>query len=213
MGNVYDRRRHHQLLHHKTTIFLPMFCRLSLKDINLSSRRRDSSLSDEPSSPKVSCMGQVKRSNRIIGLPAASADATTATHGHHKYSKLKKLFSSKTLFPPATSSLPTATLACATAAGGRSGNKSCRSSKEVCVDNLRRLKLKKDCEQAYVKVVDVGELDPPLPVLKRVAPPPGVGRDEVNIWKRRFDGAALKTLQIENVHLPNSNIKSQLPTV
>lgn len=76
------------------------------------------------------------------------------------------------------------------------------------MDNLRRLKLKKDCERDYAKVVDVGELDPPLPVLKRVAPP-GVSRDEVNLWKRRFNGA----VQIEKIHLPINCKISQPPTV
>lgn len=82
----------------------------------------------------------------------------------------------------------------------------------MCVDNLKRLKLKKDnCDRDCAKVIDVGELDPPLPVLKKAAPPPGVGGDEANLWKRRFNGAALKTLQIESINLPNSISKISLP--
>ncbi|KAI3460620.1 hypothetical protein Pfo_017283 [Paulownia fortunei] len=211
MGNGYDHHSiHHHHYFHQKTIFLPMFCRLSIKDIKLHNHHKDPISADEPSSPKVSCMGQVKRNNRVIGFPAP----TPVTTHHHKYSKLKKLFSGKTLLPPTTSSMPTTTPGCAAASGGgRSGSKSCRSSREVCVNNLRRLKLKNDgdkCEQDCVKLVNIGELDPPLPVVKRVAPP-GVGRDEVNLWKRRFNGAALKSLQIEQIRLPNSN--SQPPTV
>lgn len=82
--------------------------------------------------------------------------------------------------------------------------------------NVKRLKLKKDCDGGdYAKdgVIDVSELDPPLPVLKKAAPPPPpLGGDEANLWKRRFNGAELKTLQIESINLPNSKI-SLPPTV
>lgn len=81
--------------------------------------------------------------------------------------------------------------------------------------NSRRLNLKNDgdkCDQDCVGLVNVGELDPPLPVVKRVAPP-GAGRDEVNIWKRRFNGVELKSLKIEQIHLPNSKFEPPLTTV
>ncbi|GFP87604.1 hypothetical protein PHJA_000904100 [Phtheirospermum japonicum] len=159
-----------------------MFCRLSIKDIITLNHHRKNPISaaDEPSSPKVSCMGQVKRNNRVIGFPAAAAGAAVpgATHHHRysklKYSKLKKLFSGKTLLPPTAASGGGAAAASAAA----------------------------------------GEIDPPLPVVKRAAPP-RVGGDEVNLWRRRFNGAAaLKGLQIEQItRLPNSNICSQPPTV
>ncbi|KAK4433663.1 hypothetical protein Salat_0529000 [Sesamum alatum] len=214
MGNGFDHQsihKHHHF-HHKT-IFLPLFCRLSIKDIKLSYHRKTPiSTDDEPSSPKVSCMGQVKRSNRVIGFPPA----TTVTTTHHRYSKLKKLFSSKTLLPPTTATMPTTTQGGTVAGGGRSGSKSCRSSREVMTQkNSRRLKLKNvdgdKCDyQDCVKLVNIGELDPPLPVVKRVAAS-GVGRDEANLWKRRFNGAALKSLQIEQIHLRKSS--SQPPTV
>ncbi|KAG8389730.1 hypothetical protein BUALT_Bualt01G0009100 [Buddleja alternifolia] len=216
MGNGYDHHslHHHHHYFHRKTIFLPIFCRLSIKDIKLYKSQPSAAAADEPSSPKVSCMGQVKRNNRVIGFPSTAATTTAsaaaaATH-HHKYSKLKKLFSSKSLLPPTTTSLPTTAHG---SAAVRSGSKSCRSSKEMCVNNLRRLKSKNDGDkwgQDCVKLVNVKELDPPLPVVKRVAPQ-GVGRDEVNIWKRRINGVALKGLQIEQIHLPNCN--SQPPTV
>ncbi|KAL1561306.1 hypothetical protein AAHA92_04024 [Salvia divinorum] len=174
MASVCDRRRHQQqqqLLHHKT-IFLPLFCRLSLKDISLPRlHRRDPSSSDHPSSPKVSCMGQLKRNNRIV---------TAATPPHSRaYSKLRKLFSGKTL-------LPTTTAAACIAAAGRS---------EICASRKE--------SEVRSKAVDVGELDPPLPVVKKAA----AGEEaNVNLWKRRLNRAApLETLQIrksDTVSLP-----------
>ncbi|KAL3641787.1 hypothetical protein CASFOL_012602 [Castilleja foliolosa] len=189
MGSGYD---HRQL--HPKNIFLPMFCRLSIKDIiTLNHHRKNpiSAATDEPSSPKVSCMGQVKRNNRVVGFPPAAG----ATH-HRRYSKLKRLFSGKTLLPPATAS-----------GGGKTQSKSFRFSGEVCVKKQSKLKLKNECEQDCVKVVNIGEIDPPLPVVKRAATPGGCC-DEVNLWRRRFNGAAaLKGLQIEQV------TRSQPPNV
>ncbi|XP_042064157.1 uncharacterized protein LOC121807881 [Salvia splendens] len=161
MGSIYDRRcRQHQqqqLLHYKT-IFLPLFCRLSLKDIALPRRRRDD---PSPSSPRVGCMGQLKRNNRRDPSP------TTRT-----YSKLRKLFSGKTLLPTTT----------AAAAGGEIN---CASRKELVVRS---------------RVVDVGELDPPLPVVKKAA------EGNANLWKRRFNGAPIETLQIRgDNHIVSSN--------
>ncbi|KAG6422816.1 hypothetical protein SASPL_113197 [Salvia splendens] len=145
MGSVYDRRcrQQQQLIHHKT-IFLPLFCRLSLKDI----RRRDPS----PSSPRVGCMGQLKRSSR--------RDPSPATPHNRTYSKLRKLFSSKTLLPSTTGI-------------------NCGSRKVSSKDDR-------------AKVVDVGELDPPLPVVKKA-------EGNANLWKRRFNGAPIQTLQIRNM--------------
>ncbi|KAL3634739.1 hypothetical protein CASFOL_021793 [Castilleja foliolosa] len=214
MGHEYD---HHSLDHHRhfhrKTIFLPMFCRLSIKDIitlNHGHCKNPISAVSEPSSPKVSCMGQVNRNNRVTGFPsgAGSASISGATH-HHRYSKLKRLFSGgKTLLPPTTAS--GGGVASISAGGGsRIRSRSFRYGGDV-----RKTKSKNENEQDCVRVVNIGEIDPPLPVVKRVAPP-GVGGDEVNLWRRRFNGAAaLKGLQIEQVtRLPNSNISSQRPTV
>ncbi|KAL6522218.1 hypothetical protein OROMI_032095 [Orobanche minor] len=193
MRNGYDHHHHH---FHQKTIFMPMFCRLSIKEITLNNHRKNPiSAADDPSSPKVSCMGQVKQNNRVIG----------ATH-HHRYSKLRRLFSSKIPLPPTTVSSTSAL-----AGGGNSGSKSFRSGSDVSERDLRRLKLKSDDDdrcgqrQDCVKVVvNIGELDPPLPVVKKVASPVA-GCDEVNLWRRRFNGAAtLKGLQIGQIrNLPN----------
>ncbi|KAL0432174.1 UNVERIFIED_CONTAM: hypothetical protein Slati_2551700 [Sesamum latifolium] len=111
--------------------------------------------------------------------------------------------------------MPTTAQGGTVSGGGRSGSKSCRSSREVTLSTLtqknsRRLKYGDKCDQDCVKLVNVGELDPPLPVVKRVAAS-GVDRDEGNLWKRRSNGAALKSLKIEQIHLRNSS--SQPPTV
>ncbi|KAL6527564.1 hypothetical protein OROGR_016654 [Orobanche gracilis] len=165
MGNEYDHHHHH---FHQKTIFLPMFCRLSIKDITSNNHRKNPiSAYDDPYSPKVSCMGQVKQNNRVIGFPD---DAVGATH-HHRYSKLRRLFSNKIPLPPTTSPVSTSALA----GGGNSRSKSCRSGSDVYERDLRRLKLKSDDDrcgrQDCVKVVNMGELDPPLPVVKKVASP------------------------------------------
>ncbi|KAI3464447.1 hypothetical protein Pfo_021110 [Paulownia fortunei] len=209
MGNGYD---HHHSIHehhfHQKSIFLPMFCRLSIKDVKLNNHYRDRISAGEPSSPKVSCMGQVKRNNRVIGFPVT----TTTAANYHKHTKMKKLFSSKTLLPntTTTNASTTATATIPSGGGGRSGSRSCKTSREMFVNNSRRSGVKTYCDhngdQDRVKVVDIGEMDPPLPVVKRVAPP-GVGRDEVNLWKRRFNGVGPKSLQIERINLPNSKFQ------
>lgn len=80
----------------------------------------------------------------------------------------------------------------------------------ISVSNLRMTRLKKYDRDDFgdpdsvEAVVDVGEMDPPLPVMKRVTPPGGGGVNEVNIWKRRFNGVALQSLQIDQIHLSKS---------
>ncbi|XP_047978793.1 uncharacterized protein LOC125220684 [Salvia hispanica] len=143
MGSVYDHRQQ-QLLHHKT-IFLPLFCRLSLKDIALPRRRRRD---PSPSSPRVGCMGQLKRNSRRDPSPP-----------NRTYSKLRRLFAEIN---------------------------NCGSRKELQV--------------VRSKVVDVGELDPPLPVVKKA-------EENANLWKRRFNGAPIQTLQIRNI----THIAASLP--
>lgn len=191
MSSRYD----HQRVHLQKPVFLPIICRLSIKDVEPNNhRRRRIQTLDVPSSPRVSCIGQVKRDDRITVLPA----------NHHKQ-KLKKPRSSGTLLLSTTNG----------GGGSRGGiSRSCRTSKEeMIVNNSRRIKLTNSGYQDRMKVVNIGELDPPLPVVKRVAPPPGVGRDEVNLWRRRcLRGAELKSLQIKQKNLPSNNFEPP-PTV
>ncbi|GKU87713.1 hypothetical protein SLEP1_g2068 [Rubroshorea leprosula] len=79
---------------HRKTTFLPMLCSSSRSSIHI----------HDPFSPRISCTGQIKRHNKIAGIP------TPQLHHHHrhnnvKYLKLKRLFSSSS----SSNSSPTAT--------------------------------------------------------------------------------------------------------
>ncbi|EYU22899.1 hypothetical protein ABFS82_03G105500 [Erythranthe guttata] len=219
MRSGYDDEDHHQIRINdnlQKRIYMPMFCRLSVKDVKLNDHYRDPISSGEPSSPKVTCIGQVKRNNRVTGYPSAAAAAAAATVNHHHHHnnkpmiKLNKLFSaSKTQLLPSTAAAKTSTSSSGGGGGGRSGSRSCRIGREMRVINSRRRRVKTtDCDRdrdcvVAAEVVDIGGMDPPLPVVKRVPPP------EVNIWKRRFNGVGL---QIEQIHLPNNNKFEPPPT-
>ncbi|KAI5668523.1 hypothetical protein M9H77_18376 [Catharanthus roseus] len=220
MGNGYNHHHHlHQNFYSKSS-FMPILCRISIKDLNLKNLKDPSSsssnFSDEPSSPKVSCIGQVKKNTKIIGFPtpyrltssSATSTAITATkrsnsiHGggaYLKYTKLKRLFSGKNIMPPAPPSNASAA--------------SCRSSRGICRNGSRRSsKINHDDGNNQVNVkLNINELDPPLPVVKKVQP-----AAEMNLWKRRSggNGITLKSLHIEQIQqLPNNNYRPPAPTV
>lgn len=220
MGNGCHHRHHHlhqQSFYNKNT-FLPLLCRVSIKDVRLRDRKdRSASISEDPSSPKVSCMGQVKKSHQLIGfttpyrLTMTTATSATATamipskpdsnRGHFRYTKLKRLFSGK--------NLPTTTAATATATAAASDGRS-RSCREIIMrrnGSRRSSKINNDdggesdqsCrhhDDDHVNL-NISELDPPLPVIKKVPQP-----SEINLWKRRSGGLALRNLQIEQIHVP-----------
>ncbi|KAE8729372.1 Histone acetyltransferase of the MYST family 1 isoform 1 [Hibiscus syriacus] len=92
MGNGY-----HQHINHKGRV-LPLLCsKPSIKDVVLPKWQiqRSASFSEDPLSPKISCMGQVKRNNKIIGFPVSHNKNTC--NSSVKYFRLKKLFSGKNL--------------------------------------------------------------------------------------------------------------------
>lgn len=197
MGNGYNQHHQQQLYHHirhgSSSFFLPMLCKLSIKDVKLPNSKNPSSSANlsannhnEPTSPKVSCMGQVKRNNRVIGFPTPyRPTSTTAITGpvnsKVKYMKLKRLFSGKN-FTPGTN------------AGG-----------------IRKsTKMNDNTSKINVVEVNVSELDPPLPVVKKVNPAPAA---DGGLWKRRSGGTALKSLQIQQIHLPTDNSLLQPTTV
>ncbi|KAL1543898.1 hypothetical protein AAHA92_20814 [Salvia divinorum] len=126
-------------IHDQRSIFLPMFCRLSIKDVKLNTLPISAA---DPTSPRVSCTGQVKRNSRVTGYPSA-----------HKHPKPRKSthFSTKTLLP---------------AAGRKSGSRSCRrDSRKPLVG-----KAAFDQELCSVKAeLDISKMDPPLPVVKTAA--------------------------------------------
>lgn len=182
--------------------FLPVFCRLSIKDVKLNTVPiSGAAAAADPSSPRVSCMGQVKRNNRVTAAPT-SISAAAHHHHHHKHAKPRKIqyFSTKTLLPN-----PAAT---AKAAARKSGSRSCRSNRDSRRSVSSRTIYDQDCHKVEV---DISKMDPPLPVVKREAPP-GNSRDEVNLWRRRFDGAK-KSMQIEPINLPNKRFQPPPTTV
>ncbi|MCD7472677.1 hypothetical protein HAX54_013978 [Datura stramonium] len=210
MGNGYNQHHHQQQLYHhirngSSSFFLPMLCRLSIKDVKLQSCKDPSSSStisgdkynqNEPSSPKVSCMGQVKRNNRVIGFPTpyrptSSTAITGPVNPKLRYTKLKKLFSGKNFTPRNT------------------GDRQVLKRSVTVVGSLKSTKLNDRDGSKINREVNVSELDPPLPVVKKVKTPPADG----GLWKRRSGGAALKSLQIQQIHLPTDNNLLQPTTV
>ena len=186
MGNEYNRFPHQKLHHHSRNTFLPMLCsKPSIKDVTIPKcEDRCVSFSNDPLSPRISCMGQVKRTNKVVGFPATHSKLNQNTrHGTNninnnnnsvKYSKLKKMFSSK--------NLPT-TMATTTTA-------SCGSRRQVSTNGSNE-------NRACISIVD---MDPPLPVIKKEQKPQGEDAD--SLWKRRSGGVALKTLQLQQIHHP-----------
>nr|GEX77051.1 translation initiation factor eIF-2B subunit alpha-like [Tanacetum cinerariifolium] len=145
--------------------------------------------SPDPSSPKLSCIGQIKkRSNTTSNtnnLQRTNTSKKSATHIN--YTKLLKLFSSKNLI---CHPVDNATIS-------NDGGRSKRFNRSVTIP----------ISSSKKHVISIEELDPPLPVvkLKRL-------QDQemnVNLGKRR--GIELKTLQIQPVQLSKvvlSNSKS-----
>ncbi|PRQ21584.1 hypothetical protein RchiOBHm_Chr7g0240831 [Rosa chinensis] len=200
MANEYNRfnhhhhHYHHQHHHHHAHLhithrgtFLPMLCsRPSIKDVQVPS---NAFFSNGSVSPKISCIGQVKRNNKVSGFPITSQ--TNNSSNNIKYSKLKKLFSGKNL----TTATPTKTATAATAT-------SCPSrSRRPQVSNVKQ----DHC--AITTTINLVDLDPPLPVIKRVHKSPQEGEED-SLWKRRSGGAALKGLQLKQVHHPRHQTQS-----
>ncbi|XP_031098823.1 uncharacterized protein LOC116002794 [Ipomoea triloba] len=191
MGHGHQPRRlcHHNI-HHRTTTaaatFLPTLCRVSINDVKLTQHKSSPaaatavSFSDDPSSPRVSCIGQVKRTNKVLGFPGPTPHHNAAAAQSFKNPNLKRLFAGKSLTPTTV-----------TAAGCRRASRNCTRRSSRKVNN------NKDShdENSGGGGVDINELDPPLPVVKK-APQPGAG-GEGSLWKRRSGGGGLKTLQIQ----------------
>ncbi|XVE60399.1 hypothetical protein DITRI_Ditri05aG0125600 [Diplodiscus trichospermus] len=199
MGNGYNQHLHHQNLqiNHNKATFLPILCsKPSIKDVTLPKwQHRSASFSDDPLSPKISCMGQVKRNNRIVGFPASHKLTFTNKNSCNnsnsiKYFKLKKLFSGKNL-----TSSPAA--AAATTTTTTNTFTSCRR-KEVLVNRTSRPKNGDGKENSAS--ISIENMDPPLPVIKRV-PKHGDKGDGDTLWQRRSRGVALKSLQLQQIQL------------
>ncbi|KAK7275708.1 hypothetical protein RIF29_16830 [Crotalaria pallida] len=197
---------HHNLHIHQRSIFLPMLCsRPSIKDVSLPQSSRDppGSFSNDPLSPRIGCTGQVKKHNKIAaGLsfshrfsltPKSSTTITSTTTPIVKYSKLKRLFSGK--------SLNTNTTTTATAS-------SCGSSRPKATVKSGDVPKKHRCSRNENFVaISIENMDPPLPVIKRVHKSDEEGSKVDSLWKRRSGGAALKSLQLQQIHHPRHHLQ------
>lgn len=189
MGSRYQQQQ--QQVNHKG-IFLPLLCsKPSTKDVVLPKWKvvaRSASLSEDPLSPKISCMGQVKRNNKIVGFPVSYRLSTVTPKNSSsfnsstvKYFKLKKLFSGKNL----TGSPATSTTAATTG---------CRRTQAS--------KAKGDDGKENSGTINIETMDPPLPVIKK-GPKQGDERDgsDTTLWQRRSRGVALERLQLQQIQL------------
>ncbi|XP_062101712.1 uncharacterized protein LOC133807410 [Humulus lupulus] len=213
--------------HPQKNTFLPMLCsKPSIKDVGLPlpircvNRRSPSpspvsSSGDDPLSPRISCIGQVKRNNRVIGFPTRSLLThttliTTSKHNKNdnnshvvKYSKLKKFFSSKNLVAAATTAVinPSVVSVSVACDGGRGRGR--RRGQVISGGNgLCRSEAK---SENCVSEIDIMAMDPPLPVIKR--PAGGQQGESESLWKRRSGGAALRGLQLQQIHHPKHHLQ------
>ncbi|CAL1390365.1 unnamed protein product [Linum trigynum] len=159
--------------------------------------------SEEPVSPKIGCMGQVKRNNRIGGFPApASASASSsyssiAAKFHPpplpavKYLKLKRVFSARNL-TTASSERPNLV--------SKNGN----------VDADRRHKSSSSCSASGMVAVNIEEIDPPLPVRSKRFEKEAT-QSEMSLWERRRSGRmGLKNLELQGIvpqQIPSSKFQ------
>ncbi|KAJ6685478.1 MYOTUBULARIN-LIKE PROTEIN [Salix purpurea] len=189
MGNGYNHHLRHQNNHlHQKSTFLPMLCsRPAIKDVTVPKwdDRPVSISSADPLSPKIGCMGQVKRNNKIVGFPTPNklTIATTKTStANVRYSKLKRIFSGKNLTSAAAS------IATSTA----------HRRRKVVVNGASGAKID-DSKESSVSV-SIENMDPPLPVVKR----PTKDVEANSLWKRRSGGLGLKNLQLQEIQLNRS---------
>jgi len=199
MGRENHHYFHNQNLHiDQRSTFLPMLCSRSIKDVCLP-QCKDSlrSFSNDPLSPRIGCMGQVKKNNKISGFPSShrisfitKSNTFSISSPIGKYSKLKKLFSSKNLGTTAT------VTATATALS------TCGSRPRVSVnsgDVSRKYCNQKGHRNENIAPVSIENMDPPLPVIKRVRKLEDENQVD-SLWKRRSGDVRLKSLQLQQIH-------------
>ncbi|CAJ2648513.1 unnamed protein product [Trifolium pratense] len=179
---------HHQNLHihHKAT-FLPMLCSRSIKDVSLPQCKNNlRSFSNDPLSPRISCTGQVK--HKISFIPKSNTFSMLSPIG--KYSMLKKLFSSKNLNTAAT------TATTPSSCGIRPSRVSVNSG-DLCRKYYNQ---KGHGNNEKIVPISIENMDPPLPVIKRVRKLENENQVD-SLWKRRSGGeAGLKSLELHQIH-------------
>lgn len=182
-------------LHRNTTCitaitFLPFLCKLSTKDAVKISEPAPSSKKNDPSSPKVGCMGQIKRHNNQIN------STNNPTSGKLKYTQLKKMFSGRNLLIPTTTNTSTY----------------CKGNNNKKVDTGVRSRPRfhnyghGNC--AVVVPLNLAELDPPLPVVKSVCDH-DKGGEKGSLWKRRGGVVPIQPIQLpchNSALLPPSSV-------
>ncbi|XP_058754166.1 uncharacterized protein LOC131627339 [Vicia villosa] len=207
MGNQKLETHHQFYTPHPKNTFLPMLCsKPSIKEVNLPRCRiNPPSSCNDPLSPRIGCMGQVKRNNKIAGFPSSQYKllsfnnktiSSSIISPVVKYSKLKKLFSSKNLIStPSVTSTTTTT--------------------KQRVVNVPKNIQKCGRNENVVVGMKIDEMDPPLPVIKRVNNLEEGNKSENSLWKRRSgsSGVSLRSLQVQQIQLQNSKICIQPTTV
>ncbi|CAO2834723.1 unnamed protein product [Amaranthus hypochondriacus] len=223
----------------KRSKYLPILCSSSSTKqavIKLSEGRHNRSASvsstvfDEPLSPRVGCMGQVKRNNKVNGFPSKTLitynttnpntnpiknDQIISNNSIVKYHKLKKFFSGKTLIGSPT----IVTAKTRTGSGTHKGKINlCTNQNQYSINQGLRngfRKINDDNNSMIVSrcknkidenLLNLVELDPPLPVMKQIQ---GInnsnnnGGESMSLWKRRSGGTPLKSLQVQVTPTPN----------
>ncbi|CAK8566291.1 unnamed protein product [Lathyrus sativus] len=205
MGNQKLETHHQFYNHHQKNTFLPMLCsKPSIKEVNLPRCRiNQPSSCNDPLSPRIGCMGQVKRNNKIAGFPSSQykllsfnnktiSSSIISFSPVVKYSKLKKLFSGKNLIgtPSITS---TTTITKQRVIGNNSKIQKCVRNENVVVG------------------IKIDEMDPPLPVIKRVNKIDEGTKSDNSLWKRRSgsSGVPLRSLQVQQIQ----QIQLQTPKI
>ncbi|XP_043714986.1 probable WRKY transcription factor protein 1 [Telopea speciosissima] len=161
----------------------------------------DNKKDDEPTSPRVGCMGQIKRDRKLVsGFPINhhrfnnnnnnnnSSSSSNNNSDNKKYFKLNKVFSGKNLNSFLSINLSSSS------SSARSSNFS--KKQMMMIKGVNRIKSSYD-EMDYVSF-SVVDLDPPLPVIK---PTTTTTMCAVNLWKRRCGGdQTLKSLQLQQIN-------------
>lgn len=203
-GENHHHHHHKNLYHQKNgnpaasssstnKTFLPILCRVSVKDtIAHHPRTNICPKKDDPSSPRVSCMGQVKHHHHNHHHRHLTPSSATSTIKHHH-----RIVSEKP-------------------------RKSTNCNQAILIDQRRRRQLctkfathnnnvhdKNSCG-AVVPVLNMAELDPPLPVIKRLPQSCPGDSEPVSLWKRRSRGDGLANIQIPTFQCSTYSIRTSV---
>ncbi|GAB4861394.1 hypothetical protein Ancab_036577 [Ancistrocladus abbreviatus] len=208
-------KNNNQCSPNQRSMFLPMMLcsRSSIQDVKLS-HQRSASLSDDPLSPRVGCAGQiVKRNNKVIGFPTPhklnfSASSRNVDNNNSdknislKYYKLKRFFSSKSLINSQTTATISAYSASTkTSKAAADPYRNCCRARRIVLEDAVEIRSKFDCgDSCGSNLINVADLDPPLPVIRKVGRQENdAGGEKDSLWTRRSGGVALQNLQVKSI--------------